>query len=162
MTEARNTAGVIVPPPLVALGAVIVGLALDWLFPAYVLSALLTRNGRIIIGVLLIAAGIAIGLAGRGIFVRFGTNVNPYRPSNVLVTTGIFAYVRNPMYVGLTLLVAGIGVALASDWTLVMLVAAAPLVHFGVVKREERYLEAKFGDAYRSYMGTVPRYGLPF
>ena len=121
MTEARNTAGVVVPPPLVALGAVIVGLALDWLFPAYVLSALLTRNGRIIIGVLLIAAGIAIGLAGRGIFVRFGTNVNPYRPSNVLVTTGIFAYVRNPMYVGLALLVAGIGVALASDWTLVML-----------------------------------------
>ena len=80
----------------------------------------------------------------------------------MLVTTGIFAYVRNPMYVGLALLVAGIGVALASDWTLVMLVAAAPLVHFGVVKREERYLEAKFGDAYRSYMGTVPRYGLPF
>ena len=64
MTEARNTAGVIAPPPLVALGAVIVGVALDWLFPAYVLSALLTRNGRIIIGVLLIAAGIAHRLAG--------------------------------------------------------------------------------------------------
>ena len=57
MTEARNTAGVIAPPPLIALGAVIVGLALDWLLPAYVLSALLTRNGRIVIGVLLIAAG---------------------------------------------------------------------------------------------------------
>ncbi|HEX3161437.1 MAG TPA: isoprenylcysteine carboxylmethyltransferase family protein, partial [Pseudolabrys sp.] len=83
-------------------------------------------------------------------------------PSSVLVTTGIFAYVRNPMYVGLAFLVAGIGVALASDWTLVMLVVAALLIHFGVVKREERYLEAKFGAAYRSYMSTVPRYGLPF
>jgi protein-S-isoprenylcysteine O-methyltransferase Ste14 len=66
------------------------------------------------------------------------------------------------MYVGLACLVAGVGVALASDWTLVALVAAALLIHFGVVKREERYLEAKFGDAYRNYMSTVPRYGLPF
>jgi protein-S-isoprenylcysteine O-methyltransferase Ste14 len=66
------------------------------------------------------------------------------------------------MYVGLALLVAGIGVALASDWTLVMLVFAALMVHFGVVKREEQYLEAKFGNAYRRYMASVPRYGLPF
>lgn len=162
MTETQNTAGVIAPPPLLALGAVVLGLALDWLFPAYVLSALLTRNGRIIIGVLLIAAGLAIGLAGRGLFARFGADPNPYRPSSVLVTNGIFAYVRNPMYVGFVLLVAGIGIALASDWTLVMLVIAALLGHFGVVKREERYLEAKFGDAYRRYRDAVPRYGLPF
>lgn len=161
MTDVRETAGVIAPPPLVALGAVILGVLLDWLMPAYVLSAVLTRNGRIIIGLLLIVAGIAIGVAGRGIFVRFGTNVNPYRPSSVLVTAGIFGYVRNPMYVGLALMVAGIGIALASDWTLVMLVIAALLVHFGVVKREERYLDAKFGDAYRRYMDAVPRYGLP-
>ena len=48
------------------------------------------------------------------------------------------------------------------DWTLVMLVAGALLIHFGVVRREERYLEAKFGDAYRRYRDAVPRYGLPF
>jgi protein-S-isoprenylcysteine O-methyltransferase Ste14 len=162
MTDVRNTAGVIAPPPLIALGAVILGVLLDWLMPAYVLSALLTRNGRIIISVLLIAAGAALAVTGRGTFVRLGTHVNPYKPSSVLVTTGVFAYVRNPMYVGLACLVAGVGVALASDWTLVALVAAALLIHFGVVKREELYLEAKFGDAYRKYMSTVPRYGLPF
>jgi protein-S-isoprenylcysteine O-methyltransferase Ste14 len=43
-----------------------------------------------------------------------------------------------------------------------MLVAGALLIHFGVVKREERYLDAKFGDPYRKYMSAVPRYGLPF
>ncbi len=58
MTDVRDTAGVIAPPPLVALGAVILGVLLDWLMPAYVLSAVLTRNGRIIICVLLIAAGV--------------------------------------------------------------------------------------------------------
>ena len=162
MTGVRDTAGVIAPPPLVALGAVVLGILLDWLMPAYVLSAVLTRNGRIAISVLLIAAGAALAVAGRGTFVRSGTPVNPYKPSRALVTTGIFAYVRNPMYVGLACLVAGVGVALASDWTLVMLVAAALLIHFGVVRREERYLEAKFGDAYRRYTEAVPRYGLPF
>lgn len=160
--DVRDTAGVIAPPPLIALGAVIVGVVLDWLMPAYVLSAVLTRNGRIFISVLLIAAGVALAVAGRGTFVRSGTHVNPFKPSSVLVTTGIFAYLRNPMYVGLACLVAGVGVALASDWTMVMLVAAALLIHFGVVKREERYLEARFGDAYRNYTNTVPRYGLPF
>jgi protein-S-isoprenylcysteine O-methyltransferase Ste14 len=162
MTQNQDTAGVIAPPPLVALGAVLLGVALDWLMPAYVLTALLTRNERIGIGVLLIAAGVALAVSGRGAFVRFGTSVNPFKPSAVLVTTGIFAYVRNPMYVGLGFLVAGIGVALASDWTLVMLVAGALLIHFGVVKREERYLAAKFGDPYRKYMSRVSRYGLPF
>ncbi|HEY6023826.1 MAG TPA: isoprenylcysteine carboxylmethyltransferase family protein [Pseudolabrys sp.] len=162
MTEVRDTVGVIAPPPLIALGAILLGIALDWLIPAYLLTALLSRSGRITISVLLIAAGVALAVSGRGVFVRLGTNVNPYKPSIALATTGIFAYVRNPMYVGLAFLVAGIGVALTSDWTLVMLVAAALLMHFGVVKREERYLEAKFGDAYRRYMSAVPRYGLPF
>jgi len=65
------------------------------------------------------------------------------------------------MYVSLVLLLAGIAIALASDWMLVLLVLAALILHFGVVKREERYLEAKFGETYRQYMSTVPRYGLP-
>src|SRR5690349_18383172 len=162
MTQKNDTAGVIAPPPLIALGAVLIGITLDWLMPAYVLTVLLPRDVRIGAGLLLIAGGFALGFAGRGTFVRSGTNVNPFKPSSVLVTTGIFAHVRNPMYVGMALMVAGIGVALASDWTLVMLVVAALVTHFGVVTREERYLEAKFGDAYRNYMRSVPRYGLPF
>jgi protein-S-isoprenylcysteine O-methyltransferase Ste14 len=65
------------------------------------------------------------------------------------------------MYVGLGLIIGGIGIALASDWILVMLVAAALILHFGVVLREERYLAAKFGAAYTRYCEAVPRYGWP-
>jgi protein-S-isoprenylcysteine O-methyltransferase Ste14 len=162
MAETHDTAGVIAPPPLIALAAVLVGVALDWLLPAYVLTVLLSFEARIGLGVLLIAAGVALAFTGRSTFVRFGTNVNPFKPASALVTTGVFAHVRNPMYVGLMLLVAGIGIAFASDWTLVMLVAAALTIHFGVVKREERYLTAKFGGAYLRYMETAPRYGWPF
>jgi protein-S-isoprenylcysteine O-methyltransferase Ste14 len=162
MTEARDSAGVIAPPPLIALAAVVLGLALDRLLPAYLLTVLLSFEARVGLGVLLIAAGVALAFTARSTFVRFGTHVNPFKPSSTLVTTGVFAHVRNPMYLGLALLVAGIGISLGSDWTLVMLVAGALTIHFGVVKREERYLEAKFGEPYRQYMGKVPRYGWPF
>jgi protein-S-isoprenylcysteine O-methyltransferase Ste14 len=65
------------------------------------------------------------------------------------------------MYVGGTLFLAGISILLASDWTLVMTVVGVAILHFGVVRREEQYLELKFGDAYRQYRGRVPRYGWP-
>ena len=161
MTEARDSAGVIAPQPLIALAAVVLGLALDWLIPAYVVSVLLSLTERIIIGAMLIAAGGALAIPAMRGFRSAGTHVEPWKPSSALVTGGIFGWLRNPMYVGLALIVAGLGIALASDWMLVMLVPAVLLLHFGVVKREERYLEAKFGDAYRAYKERVPRYGIP-
>jgi protein-S-isoprenylcysteine O-methyltransferase Ste14 len=77
------------------------------------------------------------------------------------VTNDVFQWLRNPMYVGFILLLAGFAVMIASDWTLVMTIAFAVALHFGVIKREERYLEAKFGDAYRVYRKRVRRYGWP-
>jgi protein-S-isoprenylcysteine O-methyltransferase Ste14 len=161
MTEARDSAGVIAPPPLIALAAVVLGLALDWLLPAFLLSVLLTLVERIAIAVVLIGAGAALAIPAMRGFRSAGTHVEPWKPSSALVTDGIFGRLRNPMYVGLAFLVSGLGIAFASDWTLVMLVVAALVIHFGVVKREERYLEAKFGDAYRQYKARVPRYGIP-
>jgi protein-S-isoprenylcysteine O-methyltransferase Ste14 len=162
MTEATNdTAGVIAPPPLIAIGAVIVGLALDWLAPAYILTLLMSWETRLPIGLLLIVCGCLLAYGALRNFIRAGTEVNPYRPTTTLVTTGVHAYLRNPRYVALGLIVGGIGIALASDWTLVMLVAAALTIHFGVVLREERYLTAKFGAAYERYCEAVSRYGWP-
>ena len=161
MTETRDNAGVIAPPPLIALTAVVLGLALDWLLPAFVLRVLLSWPERIVIAVVLIAAGAALAIPAMRGFRSAGTHVEPWKPSTALVTGGIFGWLRNPMYVGLTLLLTGLSILLASDWMLVMTIIFVPVIHFGVVKREERYLEAKFGDAYRQYKARVPRYGIP-
>ena len=161
MSQVRDTAGVIAPPPLLALGVVIFGLLLDRILPAYVLSLLLSLTVRIAIAFVLMGAGGALGLTAVIGFHRAGTHVEPWKPSTALVCGGVYTRLRNPMYVGLTLILAGLAILLASDWMLVMTILFMPVIHFGVVKREERYLAAKFGDPYLRYLATVPRYGWP-
>jgi protein-S-isoprenylcysteine O-methyltransferase Ste14 len=104
---------------------------------------------------------LALALPAVFAFRRARTHVEPWKPSSALVTDSVFRRLRNPMYVGMTLALAGLSIMLASDWMLVMTIVFVPVIHFGVVRREERYLEAKFGDAYRGYKAQVPRYGWP-
>jgi protein-S-isoprenylcysteine O-methyltransferase Ste14 len=155
--DASCTPGVIAPPPLIALAAIVAGLALDRLYPV-ALVASLPASARYTLAAVLIGLAGFVSFAAIRCFRRAGTHVEPWKPSTALVTEGIFTRTRNPMYIGLGLLLAGLGLALSSDWTLLFLIAFALIIHFGVVRREERYLERKFGDAYRRYRARVPRY----
>jgi protein-S-isoprenylcysteine O-methyltransferase Ste14 len=161
MNGTRDTAGVIAPPPLIAALALVIGLILDRVLPAYALTVLLAPSTRYVIAAILFAAGGALVLSAERGFKAAGTQVMPWQPSSALVVTGVYAHLRNPMYVGLALLTGAVAIALASDWTIVMMLPAAFVMHVGVVKREERYLEAKFGEPYRRYLTEVPRYGWP-
>jgi protein-S-isoprenylcysteine O-methyltransferase Ste14 len=158
MQQSPDSPGVIAPPPLIALAALVLGLALDWFLPSFILRGIFWFWTRVVLGGILIAAGIGIAIVAVRSFRQAGTNVEPWKPASTLVTTGIFDFMRNPMYTSMIMFVAGLAIALGSDWMLVLVVPAALILHFGVVKREERYLEAKFGESYRSYMDRVPRY----
>jgi protein-S-isoprenylcysteine O-methyltransferase Ste14 len=160
MASANDTPGVIAPPPLIATLTVVFGLLLDRTAPAHGIAAKLSLNQRLVLGAAVAIAGGALAVAAERRFKAAGTNVQPWRPSLKLATDGVYARLRNPMYVGLMLLTGGIGIALASDWTLVLLLPTGLILHYGVVLREERYLEAKFGEPYRRYMAKVPRWGL--
>ena len=164
MTEPqrKDTAGVIAPPPLLALGVVVFGLLLDHIAPAYVLGLLLSLTVRIVIAMVLLGAGCFLGISAVNAFRAAATPIEPWKPTAALVTQGIFERLRNPMYIGLLLILAGLAVLLASDWMLVLTILLAPVLHYGVVKREEAYLAARFGAPYRAYLTTVPRYGWPF
>jgi protein-S-isoprenylcysteine O-methyltransferase Ste14 len=160
MAAAKDIPGVIAPPPLIATFAVVFGLLLDRTVPAPMLAGTFGLYQRIVLGFFVAIAGGALAVAAERQFKTVGTNVPPWKPSLALATAGIYQRMRNPMYVGLILLTGGIGIALASDWTMVLLIPMALVLHFGVVLREERYLEAKFGEAYRRYMARVPRWGI--
>jgi protein-S-isoprenylcysteine O-methyltransferase Ste14 len=155
-----DTPGVIAPPPLIALAAIVIGMALDRFMPVDAIATSFSFWPRIAIGVVVALAGGGLAITGDRCFKAIGTNVEPWKPSLRLATTGIYTRLRNPMYAGLLLLVLGIGFALASDWTLLMLVPMALTLHFGVVLREERYLERKFGEEYRRYKAQVRRWGI--
>lgn len=159
--DAADNPGVITIPPLIPFAALLLGLALDWLLPAPVLTIVFSFQTRLAIGIVLIGAGIALMVAGAHWFHKAGTNVEPWKPALRLVTTGVYGWMRNPIYVGFWLVATGLAFAIASEWTLVLLVPAGVVLHYGIVLREERYLEAKFGDAYREYRQHVPRYGWP-
>src|SRR5437016_1545761 len=120
----RDTAGVIAPPPLIALATVLIGLVMDWEVPFFVLGAYFSWPVRLTIGGALIAAGVVLAMAAERRFRSVGTNVPPWKPALALATGGIYQRLRNPMYVGLGLMVAGIGIGLGSEWTLILLVPA--------------------------------------
>jgi protein-S-isoprenylcysteine O-methyltransferase Ste14 len=106
--------------------------------------------------------GASFPIRARRAFKAAGTNIRPDQPTTAVVTSGLFAHVRNPIYLGGLLALSGLALMLGSDWMLILIVPAFLMLHFGVVLREERYLEHKFGPPYLAYKRSVPRYGWKF
>ena len=150
-----GTAGVVARPPLLFLGALLVGFALDRLLRLPVPEADLVHW---IIAGSLILVGLALAITGIRNFFRAGTPVPTNESTRVLVTTGIHGWTRNPIYLGMFLVYGGIGVAARSPWTLILMLPLAITIRYGVVAREERYLETKFGAVYRAYKASVRRW----
>lgn len=152
-------AGVIAPPPLLALGALLIGIVLSYLLPSAVLAAL-SAPVRWGVGGILIVGAAALLLTAAGLFKRAGTSVKPWESSTALVTTGLYRYTRNPMYVGFLLLSFGIAFVGAYDVVVLTTLLLWLVLHVGVIKREEAYLVQLFGDEYTAYKARTPRYGL--
>jgi protein-S-isoprenylcysteine O-methyltransferase Ste14 len=143
-------------PPFLYLGCLVLGLALDRLLPLPV--AYPTAWICLIAGGALILIGVAIFAAGARNFSRADTPVPSNQPVRALVTTGIHGWSRNPIYVGMLLLYAGIGTAMGSAWILTLALPLVIVLRYSVIAREERYLERRFGDAYRDYKARVRRW----
>lgn len=152
--QIRDTAGVIAPPPLIYLGPLALGLLLHRLRPVGALPRAVARP----LGLLSLAGGIALAGWSVATFRRAGTPVDPTQPVARVVTAGPYRFMRNPMYTSLALVYLGVASRVNTLWPLLWLPGVLLTIRRGVIAREERYLEARFGDEYRRYKERVRRW----
>ncbi len=153
----EDTAGVVAPPPLVYLAGLALGLGADRLLG---LPSLPERSasGGLWLGLAFGVFGLLLILWAGGRFIGAGTPLPPHRPTTALVTVGPYRRSRNPIYLGMALIYLGVVCATASLGILLLFPAVILVMEFGVIRREERYLERKFGAAYRDYKVRVRRW----
>ena len=105
----------------------------------------------------MVVGGILNLLADRQ-FKQRGTTVKPFEPSSALVTDGIFRYSRNPMYLGMYIFLAGLGIGLGSALPFLVIPVFAVWMNLKFVVPEEEMLARQFGDAYAEYAERVRRW----
>ncbi len=154
LPEGDDIPHVIAPPPLLYLVPLVLGLTADHWWPFDTSLPTLARW---------IVAALCLGLSGLLVaailaFRRARTHPEPWKPTTALVVDGPYRFTRNPMYVGFTLIYTGIALLADSAWPLLLLPAVLLVMQRFVIRREERYLERKFGDAYRAYCASVRRW----
>ncbi|MGH8613515.1 MAG: methyltransferase family protein [Gammaproteobacteria bacterium] len=152
--EHPDHANVVALPPLVYLAFFFLGVGLNYVWPL----APLPSGPRYPLGFALVASGVLLIARAMVQFRQTGTPLEPYKPTTALVTDGVFCWSRNPIYLALSLIYVGIGVIASNGWILILLVPVLVAMRYGVIAREERYLEYKFGEIYRRYKATVRRW----
>jgi protein-S-isoprenylcysteine O-methyltransferase Ste14 len=154
-----KSAGVWFPPPLIFVITFLAG----WMVEKQLGRLTLTNNAGVIqalqvIGVVMIAVGIALVAWGIITFSRAKTAVYPNQPATRIVDSGPYRFTRNPMYSGLTIAYLGVAWMLNMGWPMILLPLALVVLHHFVIAREERYLASAFGETYESYRKRVNRW----
>lgn len=160
VTQTANSApdhsNVIAPPPLIYGVAVLAGLALHWW--AWPLPLPLEGVMKHYAGWAVMAPGLLLLMWAMRSFSRANTAIIPYNTTTTVVPTGPYRFSRNPMYISMALVQVGFALMFATAWILILLVPVMAVIRYGVVAREERYLERKFGAGYLSYKNSVRRW----
>jgi protein-S-isoprenylcysteine O-methyltransferase Ste14 len=155
LTETRDSSNAVVRPPIAWALAFLAGLAIDWLYPLPWIPAVWPH---IWIGVVVFAAAFALAVWAIVTFRKTGTRVETTEPTTVIVAHGPYRFTRNPIYLGMFLGLIGLAAGFNSIWILAALIPFCIVVRYGVVAREEAYLERKFGDGYLGYKSRVRRW----
>jgi protein-S-isoprenylcysteine O-methyltransferase Ste14 len=145
---------VIVFPPALFLGTLAIALLLHWLRPLHLLLPLVAR----LLGLVVLILSWLLVRSAEHAMKRSGTNIRPDQPTLAIVTDGPFRFTRNPMYLASIGLYLAVSLLVNTLWPLVFLPIMSAVLHWGVIRREERYLETKFGTPYRDYRSRVRRW----
>jgi len=154
MSRDTDTAEVVVFPPVLLGGTMVLGFLLDRIHPI----PLLPESRAAVVAVVLFLVGATLGGFAQSALRRAGTSIRPDRPTLALVTSGPYGRTRNPLYVAALLVYLGVGFFINGLAPFLLFIPLAFLLHWGVVLREERYLASRFGEAYRAYQARVRRW----
>ena len=141
-------------PPLLLLGAIGLGFAARWLAPAEFLPS----GVALAVGPVLSAAAFGLFLWAALTMHYGGASLPTGEPTDYIIVGGPYRFSRNPIYLGMVLLQAGIGIWSNSLWFIGLAALSVVLLNWGVIFREERYLTRKFGQSYSMYKEQVRRW----
>ena len=141
-------------PVLIVVGCMLIGAAAQKLWP---IKLDMPTVFNVVGDLLTIGGGLLCLLAWREMN-KAGTNIDPYQSSSVLVSSGVFAFSRNPIYLGFCLVTAGIGISKDSLFVLISVVLMVVILQWAVIEKEEAYLADLFGEEYIRYKKKVRRW----
>lgn len=146
------------PPPLLFVLCTLLGGFMDYHWHIALAKVGLLNDLLNLVGAALLVLAVVIVLVAFYTFYKAKTHIEPWKPTSNIITTGIFAYSRNPIYIAMSLVPMGLGFIFSSFWILISLLPALVAVYFVAIKKEEAYLEQKFGEEYLQYQQKVRRW----
>lgn len=155
MQDAVDRSSAIVRPPIAWAIALLAGLALNWLYPLPFVPAALPAAW---IGALIFVLAFALAISAIVTIRKAATNVETVKPTTTIVTNGPYRFTRNPIYLGMFFGQIGLAAGLNNFWLLLALVPFYFVIRYGVIAREEAYLERKFAGTYLGYKSRVRRW----
>jgi protein-S-isoprenylcysteine O-methyltransferase Ste14 len=155
MSGTLDGPNVVIHPPIAWALAFVFGLGADWLYPLPFVPASVPRAW---LGGGLFAVGVALAIWAFVTMRKAGTRVETYKPTTAIVPNGPYHMTRNPIYIGMFLAQTGFAIGFDTLWLLATLVPFYLVIRYGVIAREEAYLERRFGAVYLGYKSRVRRW----
>lgn len=154
MEKDKKGAAVKFPPPLIFIIGMVIGYVIHYKFPISLEESIyMNLFGKFLITVAIIILSYVLYL-----FFKAKTHIEPWKPTSAIISTGLFAYSRNPIYAAFCVATVGLGLVFNNMWMVVSFIPSAIFVYHIAIKKEEQYLENKFGDEYLLYKQNVRRW----
>lgn len=152
--ESDKGPAVKLPPPLIFMVFILLALGGEYTWP----TSLIGLEALRYIGWGLCSFAFVLAITAALQFLKAKTHIEPWRPAQSLILSGLFRYSRNPIYLAFILFTIGLGISLNSLWVMLSTIPATWVLQHFVILKEERYLTAKFGKQYLEYCARVRRW----
>lgn len=152
----KDHAGVYIPPPIIYIGFYFIAWFLQRILP--IDNSIIEKDITKFIGIIFFLVGLYLVVRGVNKFIQTGNTLITVKPANSLQKEGIYKFTRNPMYFGMSCFYIGFTCFFGNWWNIILLPIVLLIIQEYVIKREEKYLERKFGEEYRNYRQNVRRW----